>query len=261
MHVSARKVLTEKINMNEGYIFGKNPVIEAYRAGKEVDRLYVLAQSNDNGISQVLREAKKHNTPVKFISRERLDEISENANHQGVIALIAAYEYAEVDDILRKAQEKNEPPFVIVLDDITDPHNFGAILRTANLAGAHGIIIPKDGACPLNATVAKTSAGAVNYTPVARVTNMARTIDDLKKKGLWFAAAVMDAPSMYETDLTGPIGLVVGNEGKGVGRLIREHCDMSVSIPMRGDIDSLNVSVATGVLAFEVMRQRGIKKK
>ena len=182
--------------------------------------------------------------------------MSVTGRHQGVIAQAAAYEYAEVEDILRAAKDKGEPPFVLILDNIEDPHNLGAILRTANLAGAHGVIIPKNRAVGLTATVARTSAGAINFTPVAKVTNIAKTIEDLKKEGMWFVCADMGGTTMYDLDLTGPIGLVIGNEGEGVGRLVREKCDMIASIPMKGDIDSLNASVAAGVLAYEIVRQR-----
>ena len=182
--------------------------------------------------------------------------MSETGKHQGVIAYAAAYEYAEVDDILEAARKKGEDPFIIILDNIEDPHNLGAIIRTANLSGAHGVIIPKHRAASLTATVAKASAGAINYTPVAKVTNIAQTIDDLKDKGLWFVCADMGGTTMYDLNLKGAIGLVIGNEGSGVSRLVREKCDMIASIPMKGDIDSLNASVATGVLAFEIVRQR-----
>ena len=242
--------------MTEDIIYGKNPVIEAFRAGKEIERLYVQEKANDAGIQTALREAKKRGIQVKFMPVAKLDELSEGGKHQGIIARVAAYRYASLDEIFEKAEKAGEPAFILLLDGITDPHNLGAIIRSANLAGAHGIIIPKDNACSLNSTVAKTSAGAINYTPVARVTNLTRTIDDLKQRGVWFAAAVIDGESMYDTDLRGPIGLVIGNEGKGVSRLVGEHCDMKVSIPMKGDIDSLNASVAAGVLAFEVARQR-----
>lgn len=181
--------------------------------------------------------------------------MSETGHHQGVMAYAAAYEYAEVEDILKIAEEKGEPPFLFLLDGIEDPHNLGAIIRTANLAGAHGVIIPKRRAVGLTATVARTSAGALNYTPVAKVTNMAATIEDLKKRGIWFVCADMGGESMYRLNLTGPIGLVIGNEGEGVSRLVKEKCDMIASIPMKGDIDSLNASVATGVLAYEIVRQ------
>ena len=186
----------------------------------------------------------------------RLDQMADTGKHQGVIAMTAAYDYAEVEDILEKAREKGEPPFILLLDNIEDPHNLGAIIRTANLAGAHGVIIPKNRAVGLTATVARTSAGALNYTPVARVTNMARTIEELKKEGLWFVCADMGGTSMYSLDLKGPIGLVIGNEGDGVSRMVKEKCDFIASIPMKGDIDSLNASVAAGVLAFEIVRQR-----
>ena len=204
----------------------------------------------------IVREAKKHDTIVNFVPKERLDSMSETGHHQGVMAYAAAYEYAEVEDILKIAEEKGEPPFLFLLDGIEDPHNLGAIIRTANLAGAHGVIIPKRRAVGLTATVARTSAGALNYTPVAKVTNMAATIEDLKKRGIWFVCADMGGESMYRLNLAGPIGLVIGNEGEGVSRLVKEKCDMIASIPMKGDIDSLNASVATGVLAYEIVRQR-----
>ena len=207
-------------------------------------------------MNTVLREAKKHDTVISYVKKERLDQMSETGKHQGVIGYLAAYEYATVDEILDKAREKGESPFVILLDDIEDPHNLGAIIRTANLAGAHGVIIPKHRASGLTATVAKTSAGALNYTPVAKVTNISKTIEELKKEGMWFVCADMGGTTMYDLDLKGSIGLVIGNEGKGVSRLVKEKCDFVASIPMFGDIDSLNASVATGVLAYEIVRQR-----
>ena len=182
--------------------------------------------------------------------------MSETGKHQGVIAYAAAYEYAQVEDMLKLAEERQEPPFLILLDNIEDPHNLGAIIRTANLAGAHGVIIPKNRAVGLTATVARTSAGALNYTPVAKVTNLVKTMDELKKKGMWFVCADMDGTRMYDLNLTGAIGLVIGNEGEGVGRLVKENCDFVASIPMKGNIDSLNASVAAGVLAYEIVRQR-----
>ena len=237
-------------------IEGRNAVIEALRAGKPIDRLFVLDGYNDGPVSTIKREAKKRDVPVKFVDKDRLDHMSETGHHQGVIAKCAAYEYAEVDDILENARSKGEDPFIILLDNIEDPHNLGAIIRSANLAGAHGVIIPKNRAVGLTATVARTSAGALNYTPVAKVTNLARTIEDLKKQGIWFACADMDGDVMYDVNLTGPIGLVIGNEGEGVSRLVKEKCDYVCSIPMKGDIDSLNASVAAGVLMFEVVRRR-----
>lgn len=237
-------------------IEGRNAVIEAYRSGKPIDKLFVLDGCQDGPIMTIKREAKKAGTLVKYVTKERLDQMSDTGKHQGVIAQAAAYTYAEVDDILAAAKEKGEPPFIFLLDNIEDPHNLGAIIRTANLAGAHGVIIPKDRAVGLTAVVARTSAGALNYTPVARVTNLARTIEDLKKEGLWFVCADMGGTVMYDLNLKGPIGVVIGNEGAGVGKLVKEKCDMVASIPMKGDIDSLNASVAAGVLAYEIVRQR-----
>lgn len=240
-------------------IEGRNAVLEAYRAGKTIDKLYVLKGCQDGPVNSILREARKHDTIVSFVAKERLDQMSETGKHQGVVAHAAAYEYAEVEDILKRAEEKGEPPFLILLDNIEDPHNLGAIIRTANLAGAHGVIIPKNRAVGLTATVAKASAGAINYTPVAKVTNLGQTIEELKKEGLWFVCADMEGTRMYDLDLKGPIGLVVGNEGSGVGRLVKEKCDFTAAIPMHGDIDSLNASVAAGVLAYEIVRQRQIE--
>ena len=237
-------------------IEGRNAVLEAYRAGKTIDKLYVQDGVKDGPIQSIIREAKKQDTIVNFVSRERLNQMSEEGHHQGVIAHAAAYEYAEVEDILKAAEEKGEPPFIFLLDGIEDPHNLGAIIRTANLAGAHGVIIPKRRASGLTAVVAKTSAGALNYTPVAKVTNLAATIEELKEKGLWFVCADMNGELMYRLNLKGPVGLVIGGEGDGVGRLVRETCDMVASIPMKGNIDSLNASVAAGVLAYEIVRQR-----
>ena len=244
-------------NFESRIIEGRNAVLEAFRSGKSVDRLFVLDGCKDGPVQSILREAKKHkDTVISFVKKERLDQLSETGKHQGVLAYAASYEYAEVEDILAKAKEKGEDPFVIVLDNIEDPHNLGAIIRTANLAGAHGVIIPKHRAVGLTATVAKASAGAINYTPVAKVTNIAQTIEVLKDQGLWFVCADMGGTRMYDLNLKGPIGLVIGNEGSGVGRLVKEKCDMIASIPMKGDIDSLNASVAAGVLAFEIVRQR-----
>ena len=237
-------------------IEGRNAVLEAYRSGKTIDKLFVLDGCKDGPVQTILREAKKQSSIVRFVSKERLDQMSATGHHQGVIAYAAAYEYAQVDDILKAAEEKGEPPFIFLLDGIEDPHNLGAIIRTANLAGAHGVIIPKNRAAGLTAVVARTSAGALNYTPVAKVTNLGATIDELKKKGLWFVCADMGGETMYRLNLTGPIGLVIGSEGEGVSRLVKEKCDMTAAIPMKGDIDSLNASVAAGVLAFEIVRQR-----
>ena len=243
---------------NEFTIEGRNAVIEAFRSGRTIDKLFVLDGCQDGPIITIKREAAKCGCPIKYVSKERLDQMSETGKHQGVVAYAAAYAYAEVKDILKKARDKGEAPFIILLDNIEDPHNLGAIIRTANLSGAHGVIIPKNRAVGLTATVAKASAGALNYTPVAKVTNLGQAIEMLKKEGLWFVCADMDGTRMYDLDLKGPIGLVIGNEGSGVGRLIKEKCDFSAAIPMNGDIDSLNASVAAGVLAYEIVRQRSM---
>lgn len=237
-------------------IEGRNAVLEAFRSGKPIDKLFVLDGCQDGPIKSITREARKHDTIINYVAKERLDQLSETKKHQGVIAFAAAYEYAKVEDMLKLAEEKGEPPFLFLLDNIEDPHNLGAIIRTANLAGAHGVIIPKNRAVGLTAGVARASAGALNFTPVAKVTNLAKTIEDLKKEGLWFVCADMKGTVMYDVDLKGPIGLVIGNEGEGVGRLVKEKCDMTAAIPMKGDIDSLNASVAAGVLSYEILRQR-----
>ena len=237
-------------------IEGRNAVLEAFRSGKPIDKLFVLDGCQDGPVRSIIREARKGDTILSFVSRERLDQMSQTGKHQGVIAYGAAYEYAQVEDMLNLAKEKGEPPFLFLLDNIEDPHNLGAIIRTANLAGAHCVIIPKRSAVGLTATVAKASAGALNYTPVAKVTNLGKTIDELKEQGIWFVCADMGGELMYRLDLRGPIGIVIGSEGEGVGRLVKEKCDFTASIPMKGDIDSLNASVAAGVLAYEIVRQR-----
>ena len=242
--------------VNENMIEGRNAVLEAFRSGKPIDKLYVLDGCQDGPVRTIVREARKHDTIIHFVEKERLSQLSVTGKHQGVIACAAAYEYSEVEDMLRLAEEKGEDPFLILLDNIEDPHNLGAIIRTANLAGAHGVIIPKRRAVGLTATVAKTSAGALNYTPVAKVTNLTKTMEELKEKGLWFVCADMGGKMMYDLNLKGPVGLVIGNEGDGVSRLVKENCDFVESIPMKGDIDSLNASVAAGVLAYEIVRQR-----
>lgn len=245
-----------KSPIEESKIEGRNAVLEAFRAGKTIDKVYILDGCQDGPVRTIVREAKKHDTILNFVSKERLDQLSETGKYQGVIAVAAAYHYAEVEDLLERAAQKGEPPFLILLDNIEDPHNLGAIIRTANLAGAHGVIIPKRRAAGLTPTVAKASAGAINYTPVAKVTNLSNTIKELKEAGMWFVCADMGGTDMYDLNLTGPIGLVIGNEGDGVSKLVKEQCDMIASIPMKGDIDSLNASVATGVLAYEIVRQR-----
>ena len=248
--------MEEKQTMQENKIEGRNAVMEALRSGRSVDKLYVLDGCQDGPVRSIIRAARKGDTIVNFVEKSRLDQLSETGHHQGVIAITASYNYATVEDILEHARSKGESPFIFLLDNIEDPHNLGAIIRTANLAGAHGVIIPKRRAAGLTATVARTSAGALNYTPVAKVTNMAATIEKLKKEGLWFVCADMGGTCMYDLDLKGAIGLVIGNEGDGVSKLVRDKCDFIASIPMKGDIDSLNASVAAGVLAYEIVRQR-----
>ena len=241
---------------NSTVIEGRNAVREAFTSGRDVEKLFVQDGLSDGPVKSIVREAKKHDTIIKFVKKDRLDQLSQTGAHQGVIAYVAAYNYSTMEDIFALAEKKGEAPFILLLDGIEDPHNLGAIIRTANLAGAHGVIVPKNRAVGLTATVAKTSAGALNYTPVVKVTNLVMTMEELKKRGMWFVCADMDGEVMYKLSLTGPMGLVIGNEGSGVSRLVKEACDMTAAIPMKGDIDSLNASVAAGVLAFEIVRQR-----
>ena len=241
---------------NENQIEGRHSVLEAFRAGKLVERVFVLKGCQDGPVSTIVREAKRAQVIVDFVPKERLDHMSEDGKHQGVIAQLSAFAYSSVEDMLALAGERGEDPFLFLLDGIEDPHNLGAIIRTANLSGAHGVIIPKRRAVGLTSAAVKASAGAIHYTPVAKVTNLSAVMVKLKEKGLWFVCADMDGEVMYRQNLTGPIGLVVGNEGSGVSRLVKEHCDYTAGIPMAGDIDSLNASVAAGVLAFEIVRQR-----
>lgn len=240
----------------EMMIEGRNAVIEAYRSGKTIDKIFILDGCQDGPMMTIKREAKKHDSLIKFVPKERLDQMSQTGKHQGVIAYAAAYDYAEVEDLFKEAEDRGESPFLFLLDGIEDPHNLGAIIRTAHQAGAHGVIIPKNRAVGLTATVARTSAGALNYIKVAKVTNLSTTIEQLKKKGMWFVCADMDGEIMYRLDLKGSIGLVIGSEGEGVSRLVKEKCDFRAAIPMKGKIDSLNASVAAGVLAYEIVRQR-----
>ena len=244
-------------NFESRIIEGRNAVLEAFRSGKTIDKLFILEGCKDGPIQTILREANRSkDTVISFVKKERLDQISETGKHQGVIAYGASYDYTELSDIMAAARAKGEDPFIIFLDNIEDPHNLGAIIRTANLAGAHGVVITKHRAVGLTATVAKASAGALNYTPVAKVTNLSKTMEELKQEGMWFVCADMGGTTMYDLNLKGPIGLVIGNEGHGVSELVRKNCDMVASIPMQGDIDSLNASVACGVLAYEIVRQR-----
>ncbi len=248
--------LIDETFTEESFIEGRNAVIEALRAGRAMEKLYIQDGIQDGPVQTIKREARKREIVIKYVTKQRLDQMTATGRHQVVIAVGAAYEYGTVEDMMRLAEEKGEAPFLFLLDNIEDPHNLGAIIRTANLCGAHGVIIPKNRAAHLTAVVARASAGALNYTPVARVTNLARTIEELKEKGLWFVCADMDGTLMYDLKLTGPMGLVIGSEGEGVGRLVKEKCDMTAAIPMKGNIDSLNASVAAGVLGYEIVRQR-----
>lgn len=236
-------------------VMGRNPVSEALKSRDNIDKLYVQEGLKDGPVNTIVSLAKNKGIMVVYVPKDKLEAMAEGGRHQGVILNLSAVTYAEVDDILAKAEEKGEPPFIFILDGIEDPHNLGAIIRTANLSGAHGVIIPKHRNATVNATVAKASAGAVYHTLVCKVTNIPKTIDYLKEKGLWFVCADMDGSVMYDVNMTGAIGLVIGNEGAGVSRLVKEKCDFTAAIPMKGDIDSLNASVAAGVLAWEIMRQ------
>ncbi len=241
----------------EDKIIGRNPVLEAIKSGRSIDKILIKKGKYEGSIVPIIKKAKANGIIIQEVDKAKLDQIAEGENHQGIIAYVSAYEYSSVKDILSYAKEKNEPPFVIICDKITDPHNLGAIIRTANCAGAHGIIIPKRDSAGLNSIVVKTSAGAAEYTRVAKVTNIANTIDDLKKSGMWIAAADMDGEPMYNIDLKGSLGIVIGSEGGGISRLVKEKCDFIASIPMKGEINSLNASVAAGVLMYEAVRQRG----
>ena len=245
-------------NGSNDRIEGRNSVLEAIKAGRTIDKVFIQDGLRDGSISSIISKLKGSGTSISFVKKQRLDAMSETGHHQGIIAQTASYEYSDIDDIFALAKKRNEPPFIIILDEIEDPHNLGAIIRTANVCGAHGVIIPKHHASGLTATVVRASAGAINFTPVVKVTNISKTIDELKQRGLWFACADMDGDPMYKCNLTGSIGLVIGNEGSGVSRLVKEKCDYIVSIPMKGEIDSLNASVAAGILAYEIVRQRSI---
>lgn len=242
--------------MMEDKIIGRNPVLEAIKSGRSIDKILIKKGRPEGSLTAIIKKAKDAGLVIQEADHRKLDAVAEGGNHQGIIAYVSPYEYSSVKDILASAHEKGEPPFVIICDRITDPHNLGAILRTANCAGAHGVIIPKRSSVGLNETVVKTAAGAAEYTPVAKVTNIASTIEELKKEGLWIAAADMDGTELYKADLTGALGIVIGSEGEGIGRLVKERCDFTVSIPMTGNINSLNASVAAGVIMYEALRQR-----
>ncbi len=241
---------------DESRLEGRHSVLEAFRAGKLIEKMFVLKGCKDGPVLSILREAKKAGTLVDFVPKERLDHMSETGKHQGVMAVLSAFHYSSVENMFELAEQRGEDPFIFLLDGIEDPHNLGAIIRTANLTGAHGVIIPKRRAVGLTATVVKATPGEIHYTPVAKVTNLSAEMEQLKERGMWFVCADMEGEVMYHQNLKGSIGLVIGNEGSGVSRLVKEHCDFKSAIPMSGDIDSLNASVAAGVLAFEIVRQR-----
>lgn len=245
----------------EDMVAGRNAVMEALKGTRSVNKLMIANGSTEGSIKEIIAVAKEKGVNIQYWERSKLDSIARGIRHQGVLAQVAPVQYAELEDILAAAREKNEPPFIVLLDELEDPHNLGAILRTADAAGVHGVLIPKHRSCPLSATVAKTSAGAVEHVPVARVGNLVQTIKKLKKEGMWVAAADMDGKDYYDTDLTGPLLLIIGSEGQGVGRLVKEQCDFVVRIPMVGKINSLNASVAGSILMYEAMKQRRARQK
>jgi 23S rRNA (guanosine2251-2'-O)-methyltransferase len=248
--------------MSEEWIVGKNPVIEALRSGRTINKIWIAEGANKNLLGPVFSLAKEQGVVITTANRKKLDQLSGTDHHQGVIASVAAYEYAEVDDLLARAKEKGQPPFLLILDELEDPHNLGSILRTADAVGAHGVIIPKRRSVSLTATVAKASAGAVEYVPVARVTNLVRTMEELKAQGVWIAGTDASARQDFrEGDFTIPLALVIGSEGKGISRLVRENCDFLYSLPMVGQVTSLNASVAAAILMYEVYRARNPLKQ
>ena len=244
------------VELPEDIVAGRNAVMEALKGSRSVNKLMIANGSTEGSIKEIIAVAKEKGVNIQYWDRSKLDSIARGIRHQGVLAQVAPVQYAELEDILQVAKDRNEPPFIVLLDELEDPHNLGAILRTADAAGVHGVLIPKHRSCPLSATVAKTSAGAVEHVPVARVGNLVQTIKKLKQEGLWVAAADMDGKDYYDTDLTGPLLLIIGSEGQGVGRLVKEQCDFVVRIPMVGKINSLNASVAGSILMYEAMKQR-----
>ena len=237
-------------------IEGRNPIIEALRSDRPIDKLMISNTSKEGSIKKIIGMAKEKNIVIQYVDKHKLDEISTSHSHQGVIAVVSDYKYYELEDLFEIARERGEDPFFIILDEITDPHNLGTIIRTADAVGAHGVIIPKRRSVHITSVVAKASAGAVEYVPVCKVTNIANTIKHLKKEGLWIAAADMDGGVFYEQDLTGPLALVIGSEGFGVSRIVKQNCDFVVKMPMIGNVSSLNASVAGGILLYEIFRQR-----
>lgn len=252
----AKSAPLDVVELPEDMVAGRNAVMEALKGSRSVNKLMIANGSTEGSIKEIIAVAKEKGVNIQYWDRSKLDSIARGIRHQGVLAQVAPVQYAELEDILQLAKDRNEPPFIVLLDELEDPHNLGAILRTADAAGVHGVLIPKHRSCPLSATVAKTSAGAVEHVPVARVGNLVQTIKKLKQEGLWVAAADMDGKDYYDTDLTGPLLLIIGSEGQGVGRLVKEQCDFVVRIPMVGKINSLNASVAGSILMYEAMKQR-----
>ncbi len=252
----AKSAPLDVVELPEDMVAGRNAVMEALKGSRSVNKLMIANGSTEGSIKEIIAVAKDKGVNIQYWDRSKLDSIARGIRHQGVLAQVAPVQYAELEDILQVAKDRNEPPFIVLLDELEDPHNLGAILRTADAAGVHGVLIPKHRSCPLSATVAKTSAGAVEHVPVARVGNLVQTIKKLKQEGLWVAAADMDGKDYYDTDLTGPLLLIIGSEGQGVGRLVKEQCDFVVRIPMVGKINSLNASVAGSILMYEAMKQR-----
>lgn len=252
----AKSAPLDVVELPEDMVAGRNAVMEALKGSRSVNKLMIANGSTEGSIKEIIAVAKDKGVNIQYWDRSKLDSIARGIRHQGVLAQVAPVQYVELEDILQVAKDRNEPPFIVLLDELEDPHNLGAILRTADAAGVHGVLIPKHRSCPLSATVAKTSAGAVEHVPVARVGNLVQTIKKLKQEGLWVAAADMDGKDYYDTDLTGPLLLIIGSEGQGVGRLVKEQCDFVVRIPMVGKINSLNASVAGSILMYEAMKQR-----
>lgn len=252
----AKSAPLDVVELPEDMVAGRNAVMEALKGSRSVNKLMIANGSTEGSIKEIIAVAKEKGVNIQYWDRSKLDSIARGIRHQGVLAQVAPVQYAELEDILQVAKDRNEPPFIVLLDELEDPHNLGAILRTADAAGVHGVLIPKHRSCPLSSTVAKTSAGAVEHVPVARVGNLVQTIKKLKQEGLWVAAADMDGKDYYDTDLTGPLLLIIGSEGQGVGRLVKEQCDFVVRIPMVGKINSLNASVAGSILMYEAMKQR-----
>lgn len=250
--------VNDEFDMRNDRLEGRNPIIEALKAGKTIDKLFVLKGKREGSIFQIIAMAKENGVVIQEVEKTKLDEMSRTHSHQGVIAFVSEHSYVDVEDILVAASKKGEQPFIIILDEITDPHNLGSVLRSANASGAHGVIIPKRRSVGLSAIVAKSSAGAIEYVPVAKVSNIAQTIDYLKKQGIWVIGTDADGSKVYyNTELKGPIAIVIGSEGEGMGRLVKEKCDYLVKIPMKGEITSLNAGVAAAILMFEVSKQRG----